>query len=141
EKCVWSSRVPCPGPVQYHVTMEDRFCQGCRAREDRIAELETQVLELQRFQRETAYLRAEVKIERDLRLLTGDSPAMKAVRSAVHQVARADSTVLIVGGNRHGQGVGRPCHPSAQPAPGPSPGEGQLCRFSLGRLGERVVWP
>jgi formate hydrogenlyase transcriptional activator len=57
---------------------------------DRIAELE-------RFQRESVYLRDEIKTERDLRLLTGESPAMKAVRLAVQQVAREDSTVLIQG--------------------------------------------
>jgi formate hydrogenlyase transcriptional activator len=77
--------------------MDDLPCHECRVREGRIAELEAQVLELQRFQRETAYHRAEEKTERDLRLLTGDSPAMKAVRSAVQQVARTDSTVLILG--------------------------------------------
>lgn len=54
-------------------------------------------MELERFQRETAYLRAEVKSERDLRLLTGESQAMKAVRQAVQQVAQTDSTVLILG--------------------------------------------
>ena len=52
------------------------------------------VAELERFQRESAYLRDEIKTERDLRLLTGDSPGMKAVRLAVQQVARQDSTVL-----------------------------------------------
>jgi formate hydrogenlyase transcriptional activator len=55
------------------------------------------IAELERFQRESAYLRDEIKTERDLRLLTGDSPAMKAVRLAVQQVAREDSTVLIQG--------------------------------------------
>jgi formate hydrogenlyase transcriptional activator len=53
--------------------------------------------ELQRFQREMVYLRDEIKTDRDLRLLTGDSPGMKAVRLAVQQVARTDSTVLILG--------------------------------------------
>jgi formate hydrogenlyase transcriptional activator len=52
---------------------------------------------LERFQRESAYLRDEIRTERDLRPLTGDSPAMKAVRLAVQQVAREDSTVLILG--------------------------------------------
>jgi formate hydrogenlyase transcriptional activator len=55
------------------------------------------VAELERFQRESAYLRDEVKTDRDLRVLTGDSPAMKAVRLAIQQVARTDSTVLILG--------------------------------------------
>jgi formate hydrogenlyase transcriptional activator len=53
--------------------------------------------DLQRFQRESAYLRDEIKAERDLRLLTGESPAMKAVRLAIQQVARTDSTVLVLG--------------------------------------------
>jgi formate hydrogenlyase transcriptional activator len=55
------------------------------------------VAELQRFQRENVYLRDELKTDRDLRLLTGESRAMKAVRLAIQQVARTDSTVLILG--------------------------------------------
>jgi formate hydrogenlyase transcriptional activator len=50
-----------------------------------------------RLEREGGYLRDEIKGERDLRLLTGDSPAMKAVRQAIGQVARTDSTVLVQG--------------------------------------------
>jgi formate hydrogenlyase transcriptional activator len=53
--------------------------------------------EVERCQRETAYLREEIKTDRDLRLLTGESPRMKAVRLAVQQVARTDTTVLILG--------------------------------------------
>jgi formate hydrogenlyase transcriptional activator len=72
-------------------------CPGCRDRDARIAELEAQVAELQRFQRETAYLRDEVKSERNLRLLSGNSQPMKAVRLAIQQVAQTDSTVLLLG--------------------------------------------
>jgi formate hydrogenlyase transcriptional activator len=72
-------------------------CQGCREREARIAELEARVAELERFQRERTYLRDESRIERDLRPLTGESAAMKAVRLAIQQVAPTDSTVLIHG--------------------------------------------
>jgi formate hydrogenlyase transcriptional activator len=53
--------------------------------------------ELERFQREMVYLRDEVKMDRDLRLLTGESQPMKAVRLAIQQVARLESTVLILG--------------------------------------------
>src|SRR5205807_1856587 len=53
--------------------------------------------ELERFRQETAFLRGEAKTERDLRLLTGESQAMKAVRLAIQQVAQTDSTVLILG--------------------------------------------
>jgi formate hydrogenlyase transcriptional activator len=77
--------------------MSDPSCQGCHERDARIAELEARVVELERFRRETAYLRDEARTDRDLRPLTGDSPAMKAVRLAVQQVARTDSTVLILG--------------------------------------------
>jgi len=63
--------------------MDNRSCQGCQDRDSRIAQLEMRVLELQRFQQETAYLRAEAKAERDLRSLTGNSQAMKAVRLAM----------------------------------------------------------
>jgi formate hydrogenlyase transcriptional activator len=77
--------------------MKSTVCPGCHERDARIAELEARVEELSRFQRETAYLRDQAKIERDLRPLTGDSPAMKAVRLAIQQVAQTDSTVLILG--------------------------------------------
>lgn len=70
--------------------MKPPLCPGCRERDERIAQLE-------RFQRETTFLRDEARAERDLRSLTGDSAAMKAVRLAIQQVARADSTVLILG--------------------------------------------
>lgn len=72
-------------------------CEGCREREARIAQLQARVAELERFQRERTYLRDESRSERDLRPLTGDSTAMKAVRLAIQQVAATDSTVLIRG--------------------------------------------
>jgi formate hydrogenlyase transcriptional activator len=77
--------------------MAGPLCQGCRERDARIAELEARLAGLQRFQQETAYLRDEAKADRDLRLLTGESGAMKAVRLAIQQVARTESTVLILG--------------------------------------------
>ncbi|HXG08623.1 MAG TPA: sigma 54-interacting transcriptional regulator [Gemmataceae bacterium] len=77
--------------------MEIHLCPGCRERDARIAELQARLAELERFQRETAYLRDEARAERDLRPLTGESPAMKAVRRAIQQVAQTDSTVLILG--------------------------------------------
>jgi formate hydrogenlyase transcriptional activator len=77
--------------------MADNSCQGCRTRDARIAELEARVAEGNRFQRESAYLRGEAKAERDLRILTGESRAIKVVRQAIHQVAKTDSTVLILG--------------------------------------------
>jgi formate hydrogenlyase transcriptional activator len=77
--------------------MVEPSCQNCRARDARIAELEARLAELERFQRETVYLRDEAKTDRDLRLLTGESRAMKAVRLAIQQVAHTDSTVLILG--------------------------------------------
>jgi formate hydrogenlyase transcriptional activator len=77
--------------------MAQPSCPGCHERDARIAELQERIADLGRFQRETAFLRAEAKQERDLRSLTGDSPAMKAVRLAIQQVAPTDSTVLILG--------------------------------------------
>lgn len=72
-------------------------CPGCRERDERIAELAARVADLERLQQESAYLRAAAKADRDLRLLTGESRAMKAVRLAIQQVAHTDSTVLILG--------------------------------------------
>src|SRR2546421_10576808 len=77
--------------------MIDPLCQGCHDRDARITELEARVADLERFRRETAYLRDEARTERDLRVLTGESRAMKAVRLAIQQVARTDSTVLLLG--------------------------------------------
>ena len=77
--------------------MVDPSCSGCRERDGIIAELQAQVEDLKRFQRETVFLRDEARTERDLRVLTGDSPSMKAVRLAIGQVAQTDSTVLILG--------------------------------------------
>src|SRR5438128_8337948 len=77
--------------------MLDPSCEGCRERDVAIARLKARVAELERFQRETTYLRDEARTERDLRILTGDSQAMKAVRLAIQQVAQTDSTVLILG--------------------------------------------
>jgi formate hydrogenlyase transcriptional activator len=77
--------------------MPPNSCPGCRERDERITELQQRVAELQRFQRETTYLRDEAKTDRDLRLLTGESQAMKTVRLAIQQVAGTDSTVLILG--------------------------------------------
>jgi formate hydrogenlyase transcriptional activator len=59
--------------------------------------LTSRLAEAERAQRATAYLREEARTARDLRLLTGESPAMKAVRRAIQQVAHTDSTVLILG--------------------------------------------
>src|SRR2546423_13514690 len=50
-----------------------------------------------RLANEVVYLRDELKAERGLRSLSGDSSAMKAVRRAITQVAATDSTVLISG--------------------------------------------
>lgn len=54
-------------------------------------------LNSQRLQSESAFLRDSMKAERGLRLLAGESAAMKALRQTIQQVARTDSTVLILG--------------------------------------------
>jgi formate hydrogenlyase transcriptional activator len=77
--------------------MHDPDCQGCRKRDSRIAELEARLAGLERLDHERTYLRDKSRSEGDLRQLTGDSKAMKAVRSAIQSVARTDSTVLILG--------------------------------------------
>ena len=77
--------------------MAKSSCPGCRERDTRIAELAARVADLERFQREATYLREEARASRDLRPLTGDGPAMTAVRQAIRRVAPVDSTVLILG--------------------------------------------
>src|SRR5438128_9327496 len=62
------------------------------------ADLLARITDLEkRREREVDYLRGEARSERNLRTLTGDSPAMKNVRHAINQVAPTDSTVLIHG--------------------------------------------
>jgi formate hydrogenlyase transcriptional activator len=58
---------------------------------ERAAELEA------RLEREVPYLRGELRAGGDLRALTGEGPAMRAVRLAIQQVAPTDSTALILG--------------------------------------------
>src|SRR5439155_14689897 len=65
--------------------------QTIQALRDEIAALKA------RLANEVVYLRDELKAERGLRALSGDSTAMKAVRRAITQVAPTDSTVLIHG--------------------------------------------
>jgi len=77
--------------------MAEPFCGGCQERDEQIARLEARVAELEKLGREFAYLRDAAKADRDLRSLTGESAGMKTVRQAIHQVARTDSTVLILG--------------------------------------------
>jgi formate hydrogenlyase transcriptional activator len=77
--------------------MDRPECGGCRERDERIAALAARVADLERLQRESAFLRDEAKADRDLRALTGESRAMKAVRLAINQVAATESTVLIIG--------------------------------------------
>jgi formate hydrogenlyase transcriptional activator len=60
-------------------------------------EAHARIAQMDRWQRETSFLRAELKAEHPLRLLTGESASMKAVRHAIQQVAATDSTVLILG--------------------------------------------
>jgi formate hydrogenlyase transcriptional activator len=60
--------------------------------------LRTRTAELEaRLEREVPYLRSELRAGGDLRTLTGEGPAMRAVRLAIQQVAPTDSTVLILG--------------------------------------------
>jgi len=47
--------------------------------------------------RENVYLKDEIKAEKSFSSLIGESPAMHGVRRAILQVARTDSTVLILG--------------------------------------------
>jgi formate hydrogenlyase transcriptional activator len=74
--------------------MTNSSCEGCRERDARIAELKAR---LGRYEQEASFLRHESKATGDLRLLTGESQEMKAVRLAIQQVARTDSSVLIIG--------------------------------------------
>jgi formate hydrogenlyase transcriptional activator len=82
-----------PGEVPW---LEEAGAVLALAIDGSLARAEVQELR-SRLERESRYLRDEMRTERDLRLLTGESSAMKAVRQAIQQVARTDSTVLITG--------------------------------------------
>ena len=95
--------------------INDPSCQGCVERDSRIAALETQLAELDRLRRESVFLRDEAKTNRDLRVLTGESKGMKAVRHAIQQVAKTESTVLILGETGTGKElVARAIHQQSQ---------------------------
>jgi len=74
-----------------------RNCEGCDDRDRQIAELKTRIAELERFQRESLYLRDATKADQDLRLLTGESPAMKDVRKAISRLLKPTARSLFSG--------------------------------------------
>src|SRR5262249_4108277 len=87
-----------PSDPEESVSISQAELAQLRAQAAENASLRDRLAALQaRLDREVPYLREEIQHERDLRTLTGSSPAMKAVRSAIQQVARTDSTVLILG--------------------------------------------
>ncbi len=67
-------------------------------REHELREARAEIARLRgRLEQETDYLKDEIKAEQNFTSLIGDSPAMHQVRRAILQVARTDSTVLILG--------------------------------------------
>src|SRR5260370_23708902 len=117
--------------------MVDPSCQGCRERDAPIAELQARVAELERFRRETAFLRDEARTERDLRSLTGDNPAMKAVRLAIQQVAQTDSTVLILGETGSGKELGARANHQLRPRRHPLLRAGNRAALPPGKIASR----
>src|SRR2546430_407828 len=78
--------------------IESKDAQAISALLEDNGNLREQVAALQaRLSNDVTYLRDELKAERGLRSLPGDSAAMRAVRRAITQVAPTDSTVLIHG--------------------------------------------
>jgi formate hydrogenlyase transcriptional activator len=69
----------------------DRREQELRAAQAQIALLRAQL------EQENVYLKEEIKADQSFTSLIGDSPAMQQVRRAILQVAKTDSTVLILG--------------------------------------------
>ena len=53
--------------------------------------------ELQRLKVENLYLQQEIRAEHSFEEMIGESPSMRALFSHIEQVARADSTVLVMG--------------------------------------------
>lgn len=90
----------CQKPImQPTVRPDDReLLQTLQAREREITELKTEIARLKAgLERENLYLKEEIKAEQHFTSLVGESQAMQQVRRAVLQVAKTDSTVLILG--------------------------------------------
>ena len=84
------------------------------------AEAELTALKDQLY-KENLVLRDEVDRTSMFEEIVGTSPALQPVLARVAKVARTDSTVLITGRDRHGQGTRRPRDPSAVGARLPAP--------------------
>jgi formate hydrogenlyase transcriptional activator len=63
-----------------------------------LAEQQVEIARLRaQLERESVYLKEEIKADQNFSGLIGDSPPMQQVRRAILQVAKTDSTVLILG--------------------------------------------
>lgn len=75
-----------------------RLIAALAAREEDLRLAQAEVARLRgQLQQENDYLKEEIKAEQSFTSLIGDSPAMQQVRRSILQVARTDSTVLILG--------------------------------------------
>lgn len=59
-----------------------------------------------RLEATNTYLQEEIRSEHNFGEIVGNDPKLRETFRMVEQVAAADSTVLILGGNRHRQGAG-----------------------------------
>lgn len=83
-------------PTASAVIAELRQALAARETELQQARVEIALLKSQQRQ-ENVYLKDEIKAEQSFTSLIGDSPVMQQVRRAILQVAKTDSTVLILG--------------------------------------------
>jgi formate hydrogenlyase transcriptional activator len=72
--------------------------QALTARDEALREAHAQIASLRsQLQQENVYLKDEIKAEQSFTSLIGESKPMQQVRRAILQVAKTDSTVLILG--------------------------------------------
>ena len=82
-----------------------------------------------RLEEENLYLKEEVKLLVAHTEIVGQSLAMRKVLNKVEQVAKTDSTVLLLWGNRHRKGASSQGHPPHEHEKRPAAHNGQL-RFT-----------
>jgi hypothetical protein len=93
----------------------------------------------QRLGEERSYLEGHSRSEGQFPEIVGDSAALRQVLDQVATSAASEATRADSGGNRNGEGTGRPCDTSDEPPQGWTVHQSQLRRDPHRPAGERIV--